>query len=464
MANKTGMTIIDTFLYGGKKYLDQREEIGTISELLTTDENIIPDGFITYCKEDKKRYIYHSSNSSDPTTGKWREYMQQKINIVNDLTSGGADSALSAEQGKILNSTKQATLIGDRVDGQNIKTINGESILGKGDLQISSGGTISVVDNLTEGGRTKALSAEQGKVLNEKITSLNTTSSGDGSFITDVSQNGGLVSAVKGKGNAVDVKVDPGSAGIYSTDVQSALKEIYTSGKVTITSSSPEESNVVKRYTIQQNSNTIGTIDIPTDMVVQSGEMVKGTWNDTVFTESASGKDLALKLSVGNNKNVYINPKGLVNIYKAGSGLELLSDTFTAKIDNTSVSSDTNYLTVSDNGLRVSLADLTNKDQVETDKFITSVKQTSGKITIEKAFIGASEITGENECLDVTVSTDKGKVSTVTINNKKIFNKDNISTTMPDGVGSDDKVLSEKLTKSMFVTKNDFSTIDCGEF
>ena len=72
------------------------------------------------------------------------------LEIVNDLTTGGANKALSAEMGKTLqdtiieneeilsyalntlNDTKQDVL----VSGTNIKTINGKSILGSGNMNI----------------------------------------------------------------------------------------------------------------------------------------------------------------------------------------------------------------------------------------------------------------------------------------------------------------------------------------
>ena len=61
--------------------------------------------------------------------------------IVNDLTTGGTDVAFSAEQGKVLQDTKQANL----VSGTNIKTINSESLLGSGDLEIGGGKVLQVV-------------------------------------------------------------------------------------------------------------------------------------------------------------------------------------------------------------------------------------------------------------------------------------------------------------------------------
>lgn len=57
--------------------------------------------------------------------------------VINDsLTSASTTEALSANQGRVLNNDKQATL----VSGTNIRSINGQSLLGSGNIEISSGG------------------------------------------------------------------------------------------------------------------------------------------------------------------------------------------------------------------------------------------------------------------------------------------------------------------------------------
>lgn len=54
----------DNFNYQGKKYLDNRQSFKTLSELQTYTN--VPEGFIAYCEEDKKRYEYVNSS--------WMEY------------------------------------------------------------------------------------------------------------------------------------------------------------------------------------------------------------------------------------------------------------------------------------------------------------------------------------------------------------------------------------------------------
>ena len=91
---------------------------------------------------------------------------------------------------------------------------------------------------------------------------------------------------------------------------------VATDYSVTVTSSTPE--GVAKRYTITQLGSTVGTIDIPKDLVVSSGSVVAGTWTGNSFAESASGKDQAIKLVIANQTTpIYINVAKLVDIYTA---------------------------------------------------------------------------------------------------------------------------------------------------
>lgn len=93
----------------------------------------VPD-LTPYAKKEETNELIESVGAEVESI---RQHLDQakldKTDIVNDLTTGGADKALSAEQGKTLEDTKL-----DKTD---------------------------VINDLTTGGADKALSAEQGKVL-----------------------------------------------------------------------------------------------------------------------------------------------------------------------------------------------------------------------------------------------------------------------------------------------------------
>lgn len=66
------INIGDNFKYLGKKFLDDRESFATLEEMRRC--STVPDGFITYCKEDGKRYEFNSSNNINDITGQWTEF------------------------------------------------------------------------------------------------------------------------------------------------------------------------------------------------------------------------------------------------------------------------------------------------------------------------------------------------------------------------------------------------------
>ena len=89
----------------------------------------------------------------------WKTLPYVKPDVIDDLITGGADAALSAEQGKVLSG-----LIGDCAD--DIDTIN-QNIT---NLEKKIEGTnITVEDSLTSDSTTSALSAKQGKALKALI-------------------------------------------------------------------------------------------------------------------------------------------------------------------------------------------------------------------------------------------------------------------------------------------------------
>lgn len=96
-----------------------------------------------------------------------------------------------------------------------------------------------------------------------------------------------------------------------SAEVTSA----QNAGKVTVEKSGDS-------YIVKQNGTQVGVaINIPKDMVVESGEIVAGTWSDGTFTPSTSGKGKALKLVIANGGGtVYIDVKDLVDVYTGSTG------------------------------------------------------------------------------------------------------------------------------------------------
>ena len=189
------------------------------------------------------------------------------------------------------------------------------------------------------------------------IGALNFGPVGDtGKVITAITQTNGVVNATADTLSASSVAFRSSGTSFTADNVKDALDTLYTrsgdGSKVTLEDAEGTESGVLKVYTIKQGGTTVGTINIPKDLVVTSGSVVKGTWNDGTFTEDVSGSGTALKLVIANQTNpVYINTLDLVKDHTAGNGIAI-SDTnvISVKIDGDSET----FLTVETNGIKLS--------------------------------------------------------------------------------------------------------------
>lgn len=149
----------------------------------------------------------------------------------------------------------------------------------------------------------------------------------DGKFVTSIKLEGNTVQAERAQITSSQVS-RVATEDITGVTVEAALKEVKDSSIVTLSSTTPSDgtSSVLKKYTLYQNGEKIGDIDIPKDLVVTSGSVVKGTWSGNVFTEVESGNGTALKLVIANQTTpVYINTLDLVKDHVGGNGI-LISD------------------------------------------------------------------------------------------------------------------------------------------
>lgn len=216
----------------------------------------------------------------------------------------------------------------------------------KGNPSTSTSGDTSVegAKRYTDG-KIAELDFTDAAVENEYVSSVSET---DGKItvsrtaipiigVTDSKEDGKFVTSIKLEGNTVQAEraqitssqVSRVATDITGVTVEAALKEVKDSSIVTLSSTTPSDgtSSVLKKYTLTQNGETIGDIDIPKDLVVTSGSVVKGTWSGNVFTEVESGNGTALKLVIANQTApVYINTLDLVKDHVGGNGI-LISDT-----------------------------------------------------------------------------------------------------------------------------------------
>lgn len=93
-------------------------------------------------------------------------------------------------------------------------------------------------------------------------------------------------------------------------ELKGAIDDVQSAGEVTIDTSVTTE-GMSKSYTFKQNGVTLGVVDVPRDMVVQSGVVEKDPEGQP------AGTYLVLTLANATNDKVYVNVGTLVDIYTA---------------------------------------------------------------------------------------------------------------------------------------------------
>ena len=166
---------------------------------------------------------------------------------------------------------------------------------------------------------------------NKKLTIVDQTGNNIELDFSDVASASGVTSLLAPLRDDINKKLDkPTAAGTAGQVLQldsngnTVWYSIPAATDYTVsidTSTGGSSDTFVKKYTIKQGASgsqtTIGTIDIPKDLVVTSGSCVAGTWNNDEFTEG-SGTGHAIKLVIANQTDpVYINTLDLVDVYTA---------------------------------------------------------------------------------------------------------------------------------------------------
>ena len=307
-------------------------------------------------------------------------------------------------------------------------------------------------DTAAVGQYVSSVSEENGiiKVTRNFLPSLNRVGF-KGEAVTAITQTNGQVSVEFGGINATYVSLNDPHGRFDSDNVDGALNHLVTSlseamrsvamqigalsASSTVTLESVDETEgFLKVYTIKQGGTTVGTINIPKDLVVTSGSVVKGTWDGNTFTEDVSGSGTstgtALKLVIANQTApVYINTLDLVKDHTGGNGIAI-SDTnvISVKIDGVSEE----FLTVGEKGVK--LSGVTDAINAAAASAKTKVEKKSGtdKITLESATTADGSVTytiGQNDIASeaaLTAEVNDRQSADTTLQN----NIDNVNSTL----------------------------------
>ena len=241
----------------------------------------------------------------------------------------------------------------------------------------------------------------------------------------DENVDGSIKKAVKEAKDALEAKI--GNLENLNTTAKgnlvSAINEVLvavgaggTAAAVTMDTTTTT-AGMAKSYTLKQGNNTIGTIDIPKDMVVRSGEVVVNPEGQT------EGTYIVLTLANATEDKIYVNVGTLVDIYKAKANatqIQLAIDSSTREISATVVAGSITSTELADAAVvtakiadgNVTKAKLSTEVQATLDKADSALQKTD--ITIGTAN-GTISVKGEDvevKGLGSAAYTDSGAYDT----------------------------------------------------
>lgn len=222
----------------------------------------------------------------------------------------------------------------------------------------------------------------------------------------------GLVNAAQADADALEL--DMGDVDGLSTEnktVVGAINEVLaavgtggTAAVVTITTDTTTE-GALKSYTVKQGTTTVGVIDIPKDMVVQSGEVV------TNPAGQPEGTYIKLVLANATNDEIFVNVGSLVDIYKAQASatqVQLAIDSSTREISASIVAGSVTATELATNAVTT--------DKI-ADANVTKAKLSSAvQASLDKADASATQaamtaVEGRLDAIDDKLGTGEGSVA-----------------------------------------------------
>lgn len=209
-------------------------------------------------------------------------------------------------------------------------------------------------------------------------------------------------------------------------EVRNAVSAGGTAAAITLVEdSNPTTEGVAKAYTIKQGDNTVGTINIPKDMVVQSGSVV------TNPEGQAAGTYIKLVLANATNDEIYVNVGTLVDIYTAKANaaqVQLAIDSATREISATIVAGSIGSTELAANAVvtakiadgNVSKAKLATDVQASLDKADAAAQDAQSKA--DAALASAKEYADQAEADAVSAAaSDAASKATSAENNAKQY-------------------------------------------
>lgn len=241
--------VADNFLYQGRKPLDNRISVSTLTDMTGMAESIIYDGMICYVKADKLFYVYDSTNTVDPVLNKWRllkaggtslkEYIQNTAYEKNDLLYLG--NSLAIVNANFTSDNTSATIQDSfklDITNGNLTLVSSES--NKFKLLKSDTKLDRTIYNITK------VQIADIKIEDSTLTlvSVNASDLGRNYLITDADGTIGRIKSIDTTNNTVDIETLTISTEIEVYKSNKALDKIIDS----ITSLDPTDLNTAINF------------------------------------------------------------------------------------------------------------------------------------------------------------------------------------------------------------------------
>lgn len=248
--------------------------------------------------------IYHASPNLPSETGSGWTF------IEDASSSEGSSAALQAEVDKI-ESAVGLTEAGDYEKPTRTNYLdNTTSVMGALGALDTAVKTVDTKIDTTINGLDSSVAATDADGNQYSVLTGITETDGKLTAKTEVK-----LAAVAKTGAAADVTIADAGNKFNATNVEDALTELATSIKTSNTDNAVKLSeaagsgDVLKVYTISQGGKSIGTINIPKDMVATSGQLVYGSMSGDTFTPAEGGSPyIKMTIGNGNTSNTFYIP------------------------------------------------------------------------------------------------------------------------------------------------------------
>lgn len=226
------------------------------------------------------------------------------------------DSEIAADSGKVLT---KVTITDGKLTGKEDIELTASNIAFVPTAGSSLTGNNNVAAALEAAAQSSGDALDQAKAYtNAEIAKLVLDDNAvDGQFVTAVDQANGKITVSRAGINSTQVSRTATSY-VAGATVEAALEDLgqkISDNDVSLTVAETPTANMLKTYVLKKGDNTeIGKIDIPKDLVVNSGSVITATAADTGCVVG----EKYIKLMIANQTApLYIAVKDLVDVYTA---------------------------------------------------------------------------------------------------------------------------------------------------